>query len=212
MTEAYIPKPDELTDYLPLQEQLNLREGLPYTPNWSAAADFLQLIVDHCLQTKPSQVFECSCGLTTLMLARCCQMNGQGHLLSLENGEEFAANISRHLRRYGLDRYASVIHAPLRKTLLDGVEYNWYDTQTVPKGIIEMLVIDGPPGFIQKNSRYPALPLLYPKLADGSRVFLDDAARPDEREIVAQWQSRFPDLEVEYIDNSRGCTVLTVHK
>ncbi|MES9855801.1 MAG: hypothetical protein ABW166_04240 [Sedimenticola sp.] len=41
-----------------------------------------------------------------------------------------------------------------------------------------MLVIDGPSGFIQKHSRYPALPLLFDKLSNNGMVFLDDAARP----------------------------------
>jgi hypothetical protein len=75
-----------------------------------------------------------------------------------------------------------------------------------------MLVIDGPSGFIQKNSRYPALPLLYSRLSDGCRVFLDDAARPEEQEIVSLWQTRFPNLEVETVAASRGCAVLTIHK
>ncbi|MEN8180625.1 MAG: class I SAM-dependent methyltransferase, partial [Pseudomonadota bacterium] len=62
--------------YESLQAQLNLNEGIPYTPNWTAGADFLQIIVDDCLQAKPSLVLECSSGLTSLMLARCCQING----------------------------------------------------------------------------------------------------------------------------------------
>ena len=201
-----------LSDYLPLLAQLHLEQGVPYAPNWSAAADFLQIIVDHCLEAKPTTVFECSSGLTTLMLARCCQLNARGRLVSLEDGESFAIRIRDYLKHYGLTPYASVLHAPLRQTLLDDHAYAWYETGAIPDTRIEMLVIDGPSGFIQKNSRYPALPLLYSRLADGCRVFLDDAARPDEREIVTQWQVRFPGLEVETVEASRGCAVLTVHK
>jgi len=75
-----------------------------------------------------------------------------------------------------------------------------------------MLVIDGPPGFIQKNSRYPALPLLFDKLSKQSSVFLDDAGREDEKELVAQWQAEFSGVEHEYLEFERGCSVLKINK
>jgi hypothetical protein len=203
---------EDLSDYAPLLARLHLEAGIPHTPNWSAAADFLQIIVDHCLETKPVSLLECSCGLTTLMLARCCQLNAQGHVVSLEDGAAFASKIQADLKRYGLTTYASVAHAPLRQTLLEGVVYAWYDPKVIPDIPIDMLVIDGPSGFLQKNARYPALPMLHSRLADGARVFLDDAARADEREIVHLWQTRYPELEVEYVEASRGCAVLTIHK
>jgi hypothetical protein len=203
----------DLADYAALLEQLHLQaQAVPYTPNWSAAADFLQIIVDYCLQSRPATVFECSSGLTSLMLARCCQVNGRGRVISLEDGDSFADRIRKYLKHYDLTAYASIIHAPLRRIRLDRVEYAWYDTDAIPASEIEMLVIDGPSGFLQKNSRYPALPLLYSRLADGCRVFLDDAARPDEREIVELWLERFPSLEVERLAASRGCAVLTIRK
>jgi hypothetical protein len=71
-----------------------------------------------------------------------------------------------------------------------------------------MLVIDGPPGFIQRHSRYPALPLLRERLADNCTVFMDDAARPDERELVEMWLAQYPTYSHEYLANERGCSVL----
>ena len=35
--------------YASLRSRLNLRQAIPYTPDWSAEADFLELIVDHTL-------------------------------------------------------------------------------------------------------------------------------------------------------------------
>lgn len=198
--------------YESLQAQLNLKEGMPYTPEWSAGADFLQIIVDYCLKARPSLVLECGSGLSTLMLARCCQMNGEGRVVSLEDGEEYAANTRAYIDHYGLGRYASVIHAPLQKTVLDDVEYVWYATHEIPDEPIDMLVVDGPSGFIQKNSRYPALPLLYPRLSDSCIVFLDDAARPDEQAIVALWQAGYPDMGQDYLETARGCSILTINK
>ncbi|EGV51473.1 class I SAM-dependent methyltransferase [Candidatus Endoriftia persephone] len=203
---------DQLVIQQSLLDRLDLHQGLPYSPGWSASPDFLELIVEHCLEQRPRLVFECSSGVTTLMLARCCSMNGAGRLYSLENGATYAARTRSHLQRYGLAEQGTVIDAPLQEVELEGKRFAWYAPDKIPVGEVDMLVIDGPPGFIQQHSRFPALPLLYDRLADGCVVFLDDAARPDEREIVSMWQTLYPDLECDYLDTERGCARLVVHK
>lgn len=143
------------TPYAELEERLGLEQGIPYTPDWSAASDFMGLIVEHALETKPKVIFECSSGLTTVMLARCCQMNGDGKVISLENGAEYAENTRNYFERYNLDEIATVIDAPLEKIDTNGSEFIWYKTDEINAQLngqkIDMLVIDGPPGFIQKT-------------------------------------------------------------
>ena len=192
-----------------LRDRLNLRDGMPFTTDWSAAPDFLKLIVEHALEHKPKTVVECSSGLTTVMLARCCEMNGSGEVLSLENGAEYAEKSRGHLARYQLTQ-ATVIDAPLQTHNIGGNDYQWYAPNGLPDHSIDMLIIDGPPGFIQRHSRYPALPLLFDKLADGCVIFMDDAVRPDEQEIVKMWQASYPGLEHTYIKTEGGCSVLTI--
>lgn len=208
---------NQLESYHYLRDRLNLREGMPYTTDWSAAPDFLKLIVEHTLEHKPDFIMECSSGLTTVMLARCCELNGRGHVYSLEHGENYAARCLHQLERYALQLHATVFHAPLKTYPIKGHDYRWYETdvitdKAIPDKTIDMLVIDGPPGFIQRHSRYPALPLLYDKLADGCTIFMDDAARPEEKEIVQMWMTAHPELEYRHISNERGCAVLVVRR
>jgi len=198
----------QLESYSFLRDRLDLRQGLPYSRNWSASPDFLKLIAEHCLEARPSVILECSSGLTTLVLARCCQLNGQGRVYSLENGEEFAVTTRGHLHRYGLDEYATVLHAPLEGHRVNGRDFSWYALSGIPDQTIDMLVIDGPPGFIQRHSRYPALPLLFGRLSGSCAIFLDDAARQDEREIVESWKKEFPAIRHEFIRTERGCSLL----
>ncbi len=197
--------------YQPLCDRLGLDVGIiPYTPKWSAAPDFLELIVEHALTHKPATIVECGSGLTTVMLARCCAVNDGGRLFSLENGAEFAAQTRDALAGSGLDAFSTVIDAPLAMQAVNGRDFQWYALDDLAAIDIDMLVIDGPPGFIQRHSRYPALPLLFDRLAAGCTVFMDDAARPDERELVGMWQKEFPAIEQEYIGNERGCAVLRI--
>ncbi|MBU0500845.1 MAG: class I SAM-dependent methyltransferase [Gammaproteobacteria bacterium] len=190
-----------------LRDRLDLHQGLPYSRNWSASPDFLKLIVEHCLEARPARILECSSGLTTLMLARCCQLNGQGHVYSLENGAPFAAATGHHLDRYGVADRASLILAPLENQRIKEENYLWYGLNGLPVADIDMLVIDGPPGFLQRHSRYPALPLLFGRLSDACVIFLDDAARQDEKEIVMRWKQEFPAIRHEFIPTERGCSV-----
>jgi hypothetical protein len=201
---------EALTNYHSLLAQLDLHLGIPYSPNWSAEADFLRIIVDACLQNRPELILECSSGLTTLMLARSCQLNGTGRVISLEDGLQYAENTQVYIDRYGLGDYAVVVHAPLREIALDGSVYAWYSRDNVPDAGIEMMVIDGPSGFIQKHSRYPALPVCHPGFAKHCTIYLDDAAREDEQAIVAMWQGRYPELKHEYHETVRGCSILSV--
>ena len=201
-----------MESYRLLQEQLQLKYELPVTPDWSAAADFLFLIKEHCLRARPGTIVECSSGLTTLTLARCCQLNNHGQVFSLENGEIYAEQTRNNLIRFELGDYARVIHAPLEETLINNDHYQWYRTDELPELSIDMLVIDGPPGFIQKHSRFPALPVLFDRLADQAIVFMDDAARQQEKEIIAMWLAMNSHLEHEYIDTDRGCSILMIHK
>ena len=197
--------------YQELKELLLFEKALPVTENWSAAPDVLRLVSEYCLKNKPQTIVECSSGLTTLVLARCCQINGFGKVISLENGEEYAEKTCQQLQDFGLEDYAQVIHAPLEKVILDR-DYDWYSLESLPEVTIDMLVIDGPPGFIQKNSRYPALPLLFDKFSAQSKMFLDDAAREDEKELVAQWQAEYSAIDHKYLEFERGCSVLEVNK
>ncbi|MCK5001965.1 MAG: class I SAM-dependent methyltransferase [Gammaproteobacteria bacterium] len=201
-----------MNPYSAIQAKLSLSQPLPHTPDWSAAPDFIELIVEHALQAKPEVIVECSSGLTTLVLAQCCQFNQKGCVISLENGEDYAEKTCQQLKEFGLEDYAQVIHAPLEKVALSDNEYDWYSLKTLPEVSIDMLVIDGPPGFIQKNSRYPALPLLLDRFSKQTKVFLDDAARDDEKELVAHWQDEFSGVEHEYLEFERGCSVLDIKK
>ncbi|WP_456374973.1 O-methyltransferase [Thiolapillus sp.] len=196
--------------YSELQAKLGFGQALPWTEHWSAAEDFLLLIADHCLTQKPASILECSSGLSTLVLARCCQLNGRGQVLSLENGEEYARATRENLAAFGLASHARVLHAPLSHQQVDDREFQWYRPDESLPATIDMLVVDGPPGFLQPCSRYPALPLLRSRLADGCHVFLDDAARDDEKEIARRWLRENPALNHQYLDFRRGCSVFVL--
>lgn len=194
----------QIQSYLDLRSILKMTHPLPTLRDWAASPDFLLLIARHAIEKAPSNVVECSCGATTIVLARCMQMNGKGHVYSLEHDPKFAQITRDNLVLCNLSEWATVVDAPLQQ-LDEMPDQIWYSTERVD-GFkdVDMLVIDGPPWDTCKYARYPSLPMLKSRLAPSCTVFLDDAARDDEKWMVKKWVEAYDILRSEYIPLEKG--------
>jgi hypothetical protein len=69
-----------------------LRPNVPFPPTrgWAASPDFLRNVADELFVRQPHVVLEGGSGVTTIVVARSLQMNGHGHLYSLEHDTTFA--------------------------------------------------------------------------------------------------------------------------
>jgi len=184
---------------------------LPDTRAWAASPDLLKKIVEVMLTEKPAFVLEASSGTSTLVIAYCLKKLGKGKILSLEHDAKFAAISKSHIALHGLEDISTIVHAPLKEVEINGKKWLWYDTDrfTIDQPI-DMLFVDGPPGKIQKLSRYPALPLLYKHLNNRATIILDDGIREDEKQIVAMWEKEFSPLSAEYLETEKGTFI--IHK
>lgn len=195
-----------------LNALLKLPRPLPTLREWAGSPDFLLELARETTSRQPTTIVECSSGASTVVAARCCQLNGKGHVFSLENGAEFAEKTRRLLHEAGLDEWATVIHAPLEPVSISGETYPWYSLARLPECPIDILVVDGPPGFLRPQARYPAGPLLVPRLSEGGLIFVDDADRQNERQMIMRWQQEYPDLIVETRTAEKGLALLTKPK
>ena len=192
-----------------LQRELQLEKSLPPTRGWAGSPDFLLELARHARSSRAQVAVECSSGASTIVLARCMQLQGAGQVYSLEHDPVYAAQTRAELARHGLSGWAQVIDAPLRMHALSGESWPWYAAEHLPACLaIDMLVIDGPPQATVKLARYPAGPVLFPRLAPGAAVFLDDAARPDEQAILRRWREEFPLLQQSSLACEKGCARL----
>lgn len=192
-----------------LYADLTFQKSLPPTRGWAASPDFLGVLARHVTQARPKAILECGSGVSTVVLARACELNGIGRVYSLEHLPDFAERIRSELSRHGLAGHAEILDAPLtRHTLDDGSEWSWYGLRALPPIQFDMLVIDGPPNTTGPLARYPAGPLLFPHLEPGASVFLDDTHRKDEQETVARWLRERPDLICSWVPSEKGCAVL----
>lgn len=178
-----------------LHEQLKLPHPLPPTGGKAGSPDFLKALADHVLAAKPQRLVECGSGLSTVVAARCLQLNGMGHIFSLEHMPAFAMVTRDELARQGLSDWATVLDAPLTCQQLAGVEYQWYRADGLPSGEADLVIVDGPPARTGASPRYPAGPKLFPRLSSGGAIFIDDAQRPEERGVIERWRQEFKNID-----------------
>lgn len=199
----------QLQTYADLVRLLKLDSALPTLRGWAASPDFLLEIARHALEAKPATCVECSSGASTVVLARCMQMNGAGHVYSLEHNPNYAEKTRQELARQGLSDWATVIDAPLVE-VTDIPGQRWYSLDKLPplRKAVDILVIDGPPQDTCPLARYPALPQLISKFSDICVVFLDDADREDEKEAVRRWTQAFPQFRTENLWCEKGAVKL----
>ena len=192
---------------LALERKLALPAALPPMRGWAASPDFLLRIANEVEERKPATVLECSSGVSTLVVARCLQINGKGHVYSLEHDPRYATITRKLLDKYGLSNWGTVLDAPLETA---HVGTPWYREDSIPQdlGPIDMLIVDGPPAAVAPLARFPALPRLSNRLAKAALIVMDDANRKDETEIVKRWMEQFPNFR--YTDGccERGCALL----
>lgn len=182
----------ELSALVSLQEPV-FRRPLPWT-SWTLSATCLLRIRESFAKRHIQAVVECGAGISTLHLGRFLAAEG-GRLVSLEDDEVWAAAIRRLVEEEGLAQVVTVLHRPLVTHRILGREVRWYDVRSpadLDLDAIDLVLVDGPPGASGPMARLAALPVLAPALGAGAEIFLDDARRPEEQEILRLWQGMRP--------------------
>jgi Methyltransferase domain len=201
----------QIESFLSLFFTLKPSLPLPDTRGWAASPDLLKKITEVILIEKPSLVIEASSGVSTLVIAYCLKKLGKGKVVSLEHDVKYAAISQSLISFHGLEDIATIVYAPLKGFESNDQRWLWYNTDRLKiDQPIDLLVVDGPPGNMQKLSRYPALPLLYRHLNNKSTIILDDGHREDEKKIVALWEKEFSHISSEFLDMERGAYL--IHK
>lgn len=182
-----------------LVRTLDVNAPLPPMRGWAISPDFAAYYVELLREHRPVNVVELGGGTSTILSGLAlAQLGTNAQITAVESLAPFAEATRAALARHEVEN-AAVIHAPLSRTHIERHAYMWYTTALLD-GLseIDLLLVDGPAQFRnpRRHVRYPALPLLYERLAPGALVLLDDANRADERRVVGRWLREFPGLEV----------------
>jgi predicted O-methyltransferase YrrM len=184
------------------------RDALPTPDGWAGSPDLLWALAEQVAQQRPRLIVEFGSGLSTLVMARVLQQGGIGaRLISFDHLESFA-ELTRW-RLAGLGLAAEVRSVPLEDAARWGYAGEWYAADDLP-GAIELLVIDGPPAWLNEGARGAAAPALFPRMAPGGVILLDDADRDGERANAERWRAEFPHIRFELLPSHKGLLKGTV--
>jgi predicted O-methyltransferase YrrM len=199
----------ELEAYFSLFASLKIVHPLPPMRLWRASPDFATQIVMLVRKYRPKLVVEIGSGVSTIITSYCLQERGVGRVISFEHEADFAAVSAAGVADHGLSEWAEVRHAPLKRVMVRGQEFAWYDTVAFDElDGIDLLTVDGPPEGTGAMARYPALPLLYDKLNPGALILVDDFMREAEYAMVTRWLTEL-NVELVYAEaNEKGVAVL----
>lgn len=190
-------------------EQLGFRYPL-FLGGWSIDSHLGKYLVQHVLEQPPQFILELGSGSSTLLIARWMNLLGHvGHKHIAVDHEERYLKLTRDMLALNeLSHNVELMTCPLQP--LEDTGKLWYSglTGRLADKKIDLLFIDGPPGILQAESRYPALPMLYPFLSEHCVVILDDAMRPDEQSIVGKWMEAHPSFGLEIVSEGHGFAVL----
>lgn len=193
-------------------QKVKPRKALPRMRGYAASPDFLNIMVDLVEEIQPRTILECGAGLTTLVNAYLTEAWPNNRIIGLDHQAAYAAITRENLEHHGFtNALVKIHHAPLKSYSLQGQAWQWYTLtaeMALENALIDLLVIDGPPTSIQPMARYPALPILAPYLSEKAVVLIDDAARPDDRAMVARWLQAFPEWEAQFLPTEKGTCVL----
>lgn len=191
---------------------LNQPYPLPFGGSWALTPDAAAILAREIAIRQPNLIVELGSGASTVMVGRILQQRGSGRLVSLDHDPDWAAETRRNIIASGLQDYVEVIDAPLTRQQFGGKDFEWYQ---IPEQLreteeIDMLTVDGPPQTADPAvlSRYPALPAFSARLSRQAVIYIDDAKRDTEQEMVQQWLQQYPGWKARMIDTIPGTCLL----
>lgn len=169
---------------------------LDLVSNFSLKPYGLILLKNELVLNKRTSILEFGSGLSTIFLAQIIRKyNLNAKITTIESEEDWISRLKLIAFKLGLDNFIKIVQAPLIK-YDDGAP--WYDvgilkSELKNNQLFDMIIIDGPPAFNPdiERSRYPAIPFIINYLSNNCFVFLDDANRKGEQDVIEFWRKQF---------------------
>ena len=187
---------------------------LPFS-NMSLRPYVLAFLMNEIIVNERRSVIEFGAGVSTIMMARLAKMNNiHLDIVSVEENESWLNIIKGIIDKEGLSANIHLIHVSLEKKVLQGSENHWYQmdvlkTKLDPNKTFDLVLIDGPTAFYEQIalSRYFALPFIKETLRENHVIFLDDANRNGEHQIMQLWKQEFGKQFKTYAETLGICYV-----
>ncbi|MDH3001388.1 hypothetical protein A1D23_12775 [Chelonobacter oris] len=209
----------QIEDFYSLQEFFKTGELFSGFYGWPISPDIGLFIINQMRQKQYDLVIEFGSGTSTLLFAKLAAAKHHQPLmsdllpqkiLSFDHHANYYQRTQVLLNTNQVAKHVDLVNAPLIEWQENGQAFLYYDCEATLQQLAQnlqgksakiLVLVDGPPGDTCKNARYPAVPLLFKYLAEHQiDIILDDAARPEEREVAAKWQNFLSNCQIAFSD------------
>lgn len=169
---------------------------IPFTA-WAISPSTILHVLNDITVNKRKAVIEFGAGASTFYIAKLIKLlKLETVFYTVESDPHWAKELQRQINLLELEDFVRIIYAPVvgvDKALAYKEQKTWYDIEVLEKNIdpslqFDLVLVDGPAGGGTPYARYSAIPFLKKKMAEEYIIFLDDANRPEEQEILSEWQ------------------------
>lgn len=177
----------------------NLFEGYEHLPITKSSMSFfaIAMITNDIMINGRRTILEFGSGLSTILIARLIKKNNiPCTIYTIEHDKTWFDLLNTILTKENTIENVISIHAPLNSSKKSKNDLKWYNEDSLLNGLPEnilfdLVIIDGPPAHEKSKtlSRYPAIPFVSNKLNKSFSVYVDDASRNGEREIINYWKN-----------------------
>lgn len=173
---------------------------------WAISADALVTVVRDIRRRRSPSVVEFGSGLSTIAIAALLQTMGKGKLVTVENDPDYLKQVDDDLSAYGLKSFVDLRHLPMvsfpaTPPLASCFSYDLRELEAQ----FNVALVDGP--FTAKfgaATRLAPLEWCVSRLHPGGSVYLDDAARNEERQVVTSLLALHSDIKEESFNTEKG--------
>src|SRR5690606_2514229 len=127
---------------------------IPFT-TWTISPSTIQHVLNDIEINQRKSIVELGTGASTFFIAKLLKIKGfKATFFSIESDELWAKNIENQIKRMQLEKYVTIIFAPIVKVSKE-ISYKdqsyWYDTDILDTRLadvnaIDLVLVDGPSG------------------------------------------------------------------
>lgn len=182
IAQKYIEKLDSQGGFFPYS-----KFSLSFTNCWHILSD-IQL-------NNKKTIVEFGSGYSTYMISKLINLKGLDiEVYSVDSDNQWLDFVKKEISNGLTTENIHFIHSNLIASTYEyGGKLHWYNedllNQLLPKKV-DLILIDGPTAGLSdiKNSRFPAIPFLKPRIHNQTSIYLDDVNRPGEQNILKEWE------------------------
>ncbi len=173
---------------------------------WAISADALAVVVRDIRSRQAPSIVEFGSGVSTLAIAGLLKTFGKGRLVTIEHDLTYLKVVERDLLACGLNefvdlRHSGIVDFPGMPPLAACRSYNLSRLDIS----FDVALVDGPiTAEFGAATRMVPLEWCVGRLHCGGSIYLDDARRNEESQLITALHARHPEIAVEFLDAEKG--------